>query len=699
MIIEKYPEKPVIKKKLYLFVLLFVLLVSCSRTYRPPLATEGVNGRIDFSTLKPEAIAIRTREIIARGRSSFSTILTADSSGLTLKNTLLALDDLQNNLWRFGAPLYLMAYTHPSAAVRKAGLKSITELERFSNKIFLDKGLYEVFLKFSVTAEARQLQGEYKRALKEILDSMRKNGLALPTPQLARVRKILNSLMKLGMEFNKNIRTSEASLTLKAGEQTAGLSQRYLNARKNKKGGYSIDLSYPSFFPFLRHARWAAGRKKLLTLYQKRAMKKNVPLLAKILRLRKQLTDLLGFKNYAAYALSDRMAKSPETVRAFLSGLRRSLAPLAVRDIRLLTELKRKESGNPGALLKTWDVFYYTARAKEKLFRLKSDAIRPYFPIYGVIDGLFRISHTLFGVEFREVKDASVWHPDVKMYEAFEQKTGNLIGRFYMDLHPRKGKYSHAAMFGMFAGKRLISGGRQLPTFALVCNFPEGSGDQPGLLSFDEVQTFFHEFGHGLHCLLSKTKLQMFAGTEVTRDFVETPSQFYENWIYLPNVLRSFARHYKTGKKIPLHIVQSLIRSRSFMGGYKNTKQLFYATYDMTLNDRYDPVTGGGTTALYEQLHNKMTGLKLIPGTAPEASFGHLIGYAAGYYGYLWSKVYAQDLFSPFLKHGLDPVLGSKFRRIILASGGSEDPMNLIRRFLGRPPRNNAFLKTIGLGR
>ena len=689
----------VIIRVLVLIVFFFPFFQSCSGTYHPPLATDGLNGRIDFSSLNAKVIPVRTLEVITRAKTQYKRILRLGSVSPTMHNTLLALDNLQNELWRFGSPMYLMAYTHPSADVRKAGLKCIADLEKFSNRIFLSKRLYRVFLKFSQTSEGRSLTGEYKRALQDILKSMRKNGLALSDSKLKQVRKIRNMLTKCGMDFSNNIRNSGGELHLNTTDQIAGLSERYLKARKNKDGGYTVDLTYPSFFPFLRHARWAKGRKKLLTMYYQRAMKKNVPLLRKILRLRKRLTALLGFKNYASYVLVDRMAKNPDTVWQFINDLKVKLAPLAERDLKLLSKFKQQETGNSKADLKIWDVFYYSARAREKLFSLKTADIRPYFPVSGVIQGLFRISQTLFGVEFREVSSPSVWHKDVKLFEAFDRKTGALIGRFYMDLYPRKGKYGHAAMFGIFPGKQMGPDIRQLPAFALVCNFPRGTEDQPGLLSFDEVETFFHEFGHGLHDLLSTTKLQMFSGTSVQRDFVETPSQFYENWIYIPSVLRSFARHYKTGKSIPMKIVNALIRSRSFLGGYLNTKQLFYATYDMTLNDRYDPDAGTSTSLVYKKMHNRMTGLKLISGTAPEAAFGHLIGYAAGYYGYLWSKVYAQDLFSPFLKRGVDPVLGMKYRRIILANGGSVDPMILLKRFLGRTPQNRAFLKTIGLNK
>lgn len=677
--------------------LLPLLLLSCAPDVRPFLDGQDPNARLSFAGLTPKTIGRETVRLITTAEYSLRRILSLKPGQYTLAATVIALDDLQNGMWVSGAPLYLMGYTHPDAAVRKAALESVQRLERFSTDMFLDKRLYAVLLAFAGTPEGKALDGEYRKALDDTLRSMRRSGLSLPDNKLAEVKSLRNRLTKLGMDFSKNINESTGNIVLRGEAQTAGLPAQFLKARRQADGSHLVDLTYPSFFPFMNNARWAEGRKQLLTLYHQRAMGKNLPLLKDVLRLRRELVALLGYKNYAEYVLVERMAKNSAAVWDFLRRLEGKLAPHARKDLDLLTEYKRKETKDPAARLETWDVFYYSTRAREAQFQLDMDSLREYFPVPTVLDGLFRISQRLFGLDFRMVAGASVWHKDVRLYEVFDAKSGRLTGRFYLDLYPRPGKYGHAAMFSMIDGKDLGGGRYQIPTFALVCNFPRGTDGAPGLLSFDEVETFFHEFGHGLHSLLTETKLQVFAGTSVARDFVEMPSQFFENWIFLPDVLRSFAKHYKTGEPLPQKTVESLIRSRNFLAGYNNTKQLFYANYDMTLNDRFDPQQG--TTALYAALHRRITSLSVIPETAPEASFGHLMGYAAGYYGYLWAKVYAQDVFSPFQDRGVDPVLGAKLRKDIFSRGGSEEPLVLLERFLGRKPREDAFLKTLGLGR
>ncbi len=314
-----------------------------------------------------------------------------------------------------------------------------------------------------------------------------------------------------------------------------------------------------------------------------------------------------------------------------------------------------------------------------------------------VIDGFFVISQILFGIKYREIEEPSVWHEEVRMFEMLEKSTGDKIGVFYLDLYPRENKYQHAAEFTIISGKK-IGDQYQLPVACLVCNFPRSTASKPSLLPHDDVETFFHEFGHLLHDLLSTAELSSQAGTSVAMDFVEAPSQMLENWVWNKQSLSMFARHYKTGEIIPDSLLNRMISARNLQSGNDLLQQIFYGMLDMTLHDNFEPSASQSITDVVIELQNTITHFPHIDGTYQEASFDHLMGYAASYYGYLWSEVYASDMFSIFDKNGvLNSDIGYRFRKSIFEKGGEENPMNLVEEFLGREPSNAAFLKRQGI--
>jgi thimet oligopeptidase len=480
-----------------LLILLSVLLLSCAPAARPFLDGQDPNARLSFSGLTPRGINRETSRILSRAQRARQQITALKEHGLTLAATVIALDDLQNDIWTYGGPLYLMGYAHPDAEIRTAALASVQRLERFTTDMFLDKRLYALLVAFAGTPEGKALRGEYRKALADTLRSMRRSGLSLPDDKLAKVKALRNRLTKLGMEFSKHINDSTGRIVLKGDAETAGLPAAYLKARRQADGSYLVDLTYPSFFPFMHNARWEEGRKRLLPLYHKRAMEKNLPLLKEILGLRGELIALLGYKNYAEYVLVERMAKNSATVWAFLRSLQERLAPHARKDLALLTGYKRKETKDPAARLETWDVFYYATRAREDLFQLNMDALREYFPVPRVIAGLFRISQQLFGLDFRRVDSGAVWHKDVRLYEAFDSKTGKLVGRFYLDLYPRPGKYGHAAMFSMIDGKVLAGGRYQVPTSPWSATSPAVQAGRPASFPSTRWRLFFMNSGTG----------------------------------------------------------------------------------------------------------------------------------------------------------------------------------------------------------
>ena len=323
--------------------------------------------------------------------------------------------------------------------------------------------------------------------------------------------------------------------------------------------------------------------------------------------------------------------------------------------------------------------------------------MRQYFEFINVTDGLFTVYQRLFNITFKQIEKPSVWHEDVLMYEVFDNETNELIGRFYLDMFPRANKYGHAAAFSVTMGK-MTDAGYTKPTTALVCNFPKPTEFQPSLLTHDNVETYFHEFGHLVHGVLTKSPLMNYAGTSVARDFVEAPSQMLENWVWQKESLSLFAKHYNTGEVIPDELLNKLLAAKNVNSGTKALQQVFYGVLDFTLHDGFDPDGSQTITEVVSFLQNDITFYPYQEGTHMEAAFGHLNGYGAAYYGYKWSEVYAQDMFSVFEKEGImNEEEGLRYRRIILEKGGTEDPISLVREFLGRESNSSAFLRSMGL--
>lgn len=682
-------------------ILGFFLFLSpaCTNTTRKSdKALAPANQPLEFRNITAKRLEQQCKHKLGEARQALDRILSLKKGEHTVANTLVAIDDIGNDLWRFGNKVYLVANVHPDSKLRKTATEVVNRLEKFDNAMYFNRKLYLAVRNFADSKQGKTLQGEYARAVRELLLDFRRNGMHLAAEKVERLRTIKEKLNRLTIRFSRNIAADDTVLILPK-EKLRGLPNEYLEARKTKDGRYRIDLSYPSLIPFLEYAEDDQARKQLLTRYLNRAREKNLPLLAQVLRLRSRFVTLLGYTNYAQYVLSRRMAKRPGKVWHFLKDLQQRLEPYARKDLTLLQRFKRKRLGKQKLepVIHRWEIAFYSNLARKQLFSLDQNEIRQYFSVPDTIQGLFAVSQRLFSLRYRRVENPDVWHKDVELYEVFDRTSGRLLGRFYLDLYPRKGKYQHAAMFTLIQGKQR-AGYYQLPTFALVCNFPRPHKGKPGLLRHSFVVTFFHEFGHGLHCLLTKARLSMFAGTAVARDFVEMPSQMFENWAFEPKVLALFARHYQTRAPIPDRLVSRINKARRFLSGYNNLVQVFYALYDMTLHTGFQPAAGKTTTTLYNSMRERITGVPSVPGTAPEASFGHLMGYAAGYYGYLWARVYAEDLFQVFRKQGLfNRDLGRRYRRQILSRGGTEDPVVLLRRFLGRKPGSAAFIRSLGL--
>lgn len=657
------------------------------------------NAVIDLGKISDQNILASTDLAVTGARASLQSIYQIPKGSRTWDNTMLALDNIQNDLSKVNSIIYLMFSVHPDKAVRDQATASFSIMNQFDTELSMDESLYQAVKEYAATDEARQLTGHRRKFLTETIRDFERNGFALSRDDRERLKSIQNKLSDLGVAFNNNISAANDFLIVTEKEME-GVPEDYKSSRRLDDGSYKIDLSYPSYSGFMKSSTSESARKALYIKNNTRAAERNIPLLDSLLVYRKEMAALLGYETYGQYRVEDRMAGTTKAVWDFENSLISAVRVKAKADYDELLEMKKSYTKDPLAnVIQPWETSFYNNLLLRSKYQVDQDAVKEYFELNRVIDGLFAISERLFDVTFEEMKSPSTWHTDVRGFEV--KRAGRLIGRFYLDLFPRDNKYSHAACFAMIRGKATVKG-YQIPTATLVCNFPKPSADRPSLmyhaLGSSSVETFFHEFGHVLHNLLTQSELYSFSGTQVPRDFVEAPSQIFENWVWNYESVKLFARHYKTGEVLPKTMFERMRAAKNVGSGTATLQQVYYGVLDMTLHDRFVPGGSETTTDVVKRLQNEITLTPFLDGTQFQASFGHLVGYGAGYYGYLWSRVYAEDMFSQFEKHGiLDQTTGRRYRDIILAKGNSEEPLELVKQFLGREPNCEAFLKSLGL--
>jgi thimet oligopeptidase len=688
------------KHKLTKFLLFYLVLsIPLIAADKDSSSTNPLLGKfndvIQFANLTAEDIKEATDVSIKEARESLTKLYAIPKEQRTFDNTMLELDNIYNKAGNVYGCVNLMGDVHPDDATRNQAQESNAEFAKFFNEVQLDENLYRAVKDYSETAEAKSLTGYKARFVEKTVEDFERNGFALPKEKRDELKIINDKLSDLSILFQKNIAEVDDYLIVDESE-IDGLQEDYKNARRQEDGTYKIDLSYPSYVPFMKFSNSESARKKLYTLFNNRAATKNPEVLIKVLMLRQQMAELLGFKTYAEYRTGDRMAKTPQNVWDFENNLVDKLKEKARMDYNELLSVKRTKLGSDTInIIQPWESGYYNNILLKDKYDLDQNLVKEYFETNNVINGLFQIAQHLYDIEFEEVPNPSVWNEGVRLFNV--KQDGKVISRFYIDLYPRANKFSHAASFPMISGKE-TSDGYQLPTATLVCNFPAPTADMPSLLPHSDVETFFHEFGHVLHSVLTKAKLSSQAGTSVARDFVEAPSQIFENWVWSYDALKLFAKHYKTGEVLPKELFDKMLAAKNVGSGLAYTQQVYYGILDFTLHDKYDPTSSKPIVEIQKELQNKITLYPYLEGTQMFAAFGHLMGYAAGYYSYLWALVYAQDMFSVFEKNGvMDVNTGKRYRDIVLANGGSRDELEMVKEFLGREPNQSAFFKSIGL--
>ena len=611
----------------------------------------------------------------------------------TFENTIMgyerAFDNYGNALGMSG----FLSYVSTDKKFRDAANDLQMQISQYMVDVATRRDVYKAIREYTDTNP--RLDPVQAKLVKEMLIGFKNSGMDLNDADLETFKALNKEKAEYIIKFDKNIQEYKDPLAVTQ-EQLQGLGEDYIKKlSKTDDGKYLVTLDYPDYVPFMQNADDEQARKELEFKFNRRGGQENVELLEKTLTLRREIARLLGYKNHAELRLEDRMAKNPKTVMAFLKDLQKKLKPLGKKEDKEMIAYKNSKTGKNSRTLYSWESGYWSNKFRKENLELDSEKIKEYFPSQVVIDGMLDLFGGVFGITFEPV-DIPVWHPDVKAFKIKDKASGELVAYFYMDLYPREGKYKHAACFGLVEGEEKQDGTYQIPFVAIVANLNKPSGDTPSLLKHSEVETLFHEFGHVLHNALTKAKYSAFSGTSVSWDFVEAPSQMLERWAWDPQVLKKISKHYKTGEALPDDLIKRMIAAKNFGAGGMYLRQDFFAQYDMTL---HTADTTPDTTKLYFELTKKIRGLPLTKGTIPQASFGHIMGgYDAGYYGYLWSEVIAEDFFGEFKKNGIfNPETGLKFRREILEKGGTLDEEKMVENFLGRPADNKPFLKSIGL--
>ncbi|WKB52885.1 M3 family metallopeptidase [Eleftheria terrae] len=588
---------------------------------------------------------------------------------------LSALDDLNVAGEDAAGPIYLLVNVHPDKGLRDAAQACSLRWQDFWSSFNQNPTVYRQLKR------VRAGDAIDAALLRETREGFEDGGAALGERQRRRAKAIQDRINALRTAFDQRLRDDERRVPFTE-EELAGVPEGvWRDAPRDEQGRVLLGLDYPSYLPVMGQALNAAARERMWRAKLDEGGAANLEALDEIARLRREYAALFGHASYADFALRRRMAKNAAAVQRFLGRVQQSVAERERRDLEELRQAKARhlQQAPQAVHLERWDVFFYTERVRRERYAVDQEAFRRFFPPQQSLEFVMRLSERLFGLRF-ERRDAPAWHPDVQTYAMREQETGRYLATLFVDLYPRAGKYNHAAVWSFRSGAARL---HRTPQAALVVNF-----DRKGL-TLDELETLLHEFGHALHNNLSDTRYASQSGTSVLRDFVEAPSQMLEDWVYQPEVLALFKEVCTNCEPVPQEMLQQAVKAKHFGKGIFTARQHLFASYDLALHGRRetDPM------ALWARME-AATPLGHVPGTRFPASFSHVAGgYAAGYYGYLWSEVIARDLQTAFVGRRLDPVVGRRYRETVLANGGQYRPDVLIRRFLGRPSNERAFFE------
>jgi peptidyl-dipeptidase Dcp len=658
-----------------------------------------------FSQLRLDQYKPAFIENIAAAKAEIDAIINSSQTP-TFENTIEALEFSGDALDRLSSLFFNLNSAETCDKMQKIAQEVTPLLTEFSNDITLNEDLFQRIKTIYEQKEQLNLSTEQSTLLEKKFKGFTRNGALLSTEDKLKLREIDTELAKLKLTYGENIlaETHNFQLHITDKNDLKGLPEGTLEAaeslaKNSGLTGWVFTLDYPSYIPFVTYAENRALRKELTIAAGKKAFQNNEfdnqEITIRIAQLRHKRALLLGYKTHSDFVLEERMAQNPETVQSFLNDLVAKAKPAAEREFAELTAFAKAIDGIDQ--LEKWDGAYYSEKLKQKLFSLDDELLKPYFQLSTVLHGAFTIARKLFGLQFTEVFDIDKYHPDINTYEVRDE-FNEFVAVFYADFFPRKGKRNGAWMTS-FKNQSIRNGVNERPHVSIVCNFTPPTESKPSLLTFNEVTTLFHEFGHALHGMLANTTYPSLSGTSVYWDFVELPSQLMENWCYEPEALALFAKHYKTGEIIPQEYVEKIKESASFQEGMATLRQVSFGLLDMAFHSQ----NPNEITDIKTFEKTAFAGTNLYPDVAENCmsvSFSHIFqgGYSSGYYSYKWAEVLDADAFAYFQENGIfNTEIATRFKDTVLSKGGTILPMELYKKFRGQEPKADALLKRAGL--
>ncbi|MFK0085716.1 oligopeptidase A [Pseudomonas sp. NPDC090755] len=662
-----------------------------------------------FSAIRAEHVQPAIEQILADNRTAIAEILKTQGQNPTWAGLILAMDELNDRLGAAWSPVSHLNAVCNSAELREAYEACLPALSAYSTELGQNRELFQAYEALIASPEAAGFDVAQKTILEHALRDFRLSGIDLPADKQQRYAEVQSKLSELGSRFSNQLLDATQAWTKHVVDEAAlaGLTdsaKAQMAAAAQAKGldGWLISLEFPSYYAVMTYAQDRALREEIYAAYCTRASDQgpnagqfdNGPVMREILDLRQELAELLGYPNYAELSLATKMAESSDQVLSFLRDLAQRSKPFATQDLAQL-KAYAAEQGCPD--LQSWDSGYFGEKLREQRYSVSQETLRAYFPIDKVLSGLFSIVQRLYGIEITELKGFDTWHPDVRLFEIKEH--GHHVGRFFFDLYARANKRGGAWMDGARDRRRAADGELQSPVANLVCNFTPAAPGKPALLTHDEVTTLFHEFGHGLHHLLTRIEHAGVSGINgVAWDAVELPSQFMENWCWEPEGLALISGHYETGAALPQDLLEKMLAAKNFQSGLMMVRQLEFSLFDFELHAHHGD--GRSVLQVLEGIRDEVSVMRPPAYNRFPNSFAHIFagGYAAGYYSYKWAEVLSADAFSRFEEEGvLNAETGRAFREAILARGGSQEPMLLFVDFRGREPSIDALLRHSGL--
>lgn len=664
-----------------------------------------------FEQIKNEHYQPAFEQAIKESKAEIDAIVN-NSEAPTFENTIEALDFSGYKLSRISSIFFNLNSAETNDEMQKIAQEVSPILTAFSNDVSLN---FELFERVKTVYEQRnelKLTAEELMLLEKKYKGFSRNGANLNDIDKEKLRAIDTELSKLSLTFGENVlaETQNYELHITDKENLSGLPEGAIEdaaqtAKSKNKEGWIFTLDYPSYIPFMTYADNRELRKELSIVAGKKGFQdneyNNEEIVLKMVKLRAQRAQLLGYKNHAHFVLEERMAESAEKVTTFLEDFLEKAKPKAVEQFNQLQEFAIKKDGIK--ILQKWDGGYYSEKLKQELFDFDEEILKPYFQLENVIDGSFEIAKRLYGLHFKEANTIQKYHPDVKTYEVTDEN-GDFIAVYYADFHPRPGKRNGAWKTG-YKSQWKKDGENSRPHISIVCNFTKPTATKPSLLTFNEVTTLFHEFGHALHGMLANTTFPSLSGTSVSWDFVELPSQVMENWCFEKEALELFAKHYKTGEIIPIELIEKIKKASNFLEGLQTFRQVSFGILDMAWHSlgESDLAVGNSKINVKDFETEAFKSTQLYPDVAENCmstAFSHIFqgGYSAGYYSYKWAEVLDADAFEYFKETGIfNKETATKFKDFVLSQGGTQKPMELYKQFRGHEPKPDALLKRAGL--